>query len=117
MNDAPAKPEIRQAASGRAPDREALDRETAQRLSRALEEIVAHRIVRIHDSVIKVVLFQFMRGLAFGFGTVIGASILVSVLVAVLARFEFVPLLGDWAAQIIEQIDESQADGPEGRLR
>jgi hypothetical protein len=112
MDDAPATPEGRQSASGRASGREPLDRETAQRLSRALEEIVAHRIVRIHDSVIKVVMFQFMRGLAFGLGTVIGASILVSVLVTVLARIEFVPLLGDWAAQIIEQIEDSQGDAP-----
>jgi hypothetical protein len=91
-------------------DPEPLDRETAQRLSRALEEIVAHRIVRIHDSIIKVILFQFMRGLAFGLGTVIGASILVSILVGVLAQIEFVPLLGDWAVRIIEQIEAAQGN-------
>lgn len=112
MDDAPRQPEGRQAGSGRATGLEPLDRETAQRLSRALEEIVAHRIVRIHDSFIKVVFFQFMRGLAFGFGTVIGASILVSVLVAVLAQIEFVPLLGDWAAQIIDQIQDATDDTP-----
>ena len=81
-------------------------------LARALEEIVGHRIVRIHDSVLKVMLFQFMRGLAFGLGTVIGASILVSVLVAVLARIEFVPLLGDLAGRVIEQIEEVQGQPP-----
>lgn len=93
-------------------DRAPLDRETGRRLARALEEIVGHRIVRIHDSVLKVMLFQFMRGLAFGLGTVIGASILVSVLVAVLARIEFVPLLGDLAGRVIEQIEEAQGPPP-----
>jgi hypothetical protein len=98
--------------------REPLDRQTAQRLARALEEIVAHRIVRIHDSLIKVIFFQFLRGLAFGFGTVIGASILVSVLVAVLARIEFVPLLGDLATQVIDQIEAAQgSEQPAGPPR
>jgi hypothetical protein len=100
MADAPRDPTTR----------EPLDRETAQRMSRALEEIVAHRIVRIHDSVIKVVFFQFMRGLAFGLGTVLGASILVSILVGVLAQIEFVPLLGDYAVRLIEQIEAAQGN-------
>ncbi|WP_372892895.1 DUF5665 domain-containing protein [Rhodosalinus sp.] len=90
------------------PPREPLDRETGRRLASALEDIVAHRIVRIHNSVLKVMAFQFLRGLAFGLGTVIGASILVSVLVAVLARIEFVPLLGDLASRVIEQIQDAQ---------
>lgn len=90
-----------------------LDRGTAKRLAKALEEIVAHRIVRIHDSIWRVLLFQFMRGLAFGFGTVIGASILVSIVVVVLGQVEFVPIIGDWATQIIEEIQEGAA-APEG---
>ncbi|WP_371038284.1 MULTISPECIES: DUF5665 domain-containing protein [unclassified Rhodosalinus] len=86
-----------------------LDRGTAKRLAEALEEIVAHRIVRIHDSVWRVLLFQFMRGLAFGFGTVIGASILVSFVVVALSQVEFVPIIGDWATQVIEEIEEGAA--------
>ena len=92
--------------------RSPLDRESANRLAAALETIVAHRIVRIHDSVPRVLLFQFLRGLAFGLGTVIGASILVSVVVTVLAQIEFLPLIGDWAVQIIEEIESVQGTAP-----
>ncbi len=86
-----------------------LDRATAARLARALEEVVAHRIVRIHDSIWKVLFFQFVRGLAFGFGTVIGASILVSFVVVALGHVEFIPIIGDWATQIIEEIEAGTA--------
>lgn len=50
------------------------------RLSRELEKLNTHRFVRIHNSLWRLILFQFMRGLAFGLGSVIGATILVSLL-------------------------------------
>ncbi|HHL21847.1 MAG TPA: hypothetical protein ENJ52_10015, partial [Aliiroseovarius sp.] len=55
----------------------------------ALREEVARlnrrRIFRMHDSLWRLGLFQLYRGLAFGLGSVLGATLLVSIVVRVLA--------------------------------
>lgn len=80
---------------------------------RALRDEVArmnnHRFIRLHDSVFKLGLFQLYRGLAFGLGSVLGATILVSVVVYLLSSVDFIPVIGDWAQQIIDQLDGNSA--------
>ncbi|MGH1370093.1 MAG: DUF5665 domain-containing protein [Maritimibacter sp.] len=76
---------------------------------RALRDEVArmnnHRFIRLHDSILKLGLFQLYRGLAFGLGSVLGATILVSTLVYLLSSVDFIPVIGDWAQQVIDQLD------------
>lgn len=78
------------------------DRDT-ERLARALEDLASHRFVRIHNSTIRLVWYQFLRGLAFGFGTVVGASLLVSIVVVMLSQVEVIPVIGGFATQIIQE--------------
>lgn len=66
-----------------------------------------HRFVKIHNSTLRLVWFQLLRGLAFGLGSVLGATILVSVAAYVLSNIDFLPIIGDWASQIAQQIDSS----------
>ncbi|AJE45149.1 DUF5665 domain-containing protein [Celeribacter indicus] len=63
-----------------------------------------HRFIRIHNSTLRLVWFQFLRGLAFGFGSVVGASIVVSIVAFILNQIDFVPIVGDWAKQIAAEI-------------
>ena len=76
---------------------------------RALRDEVAllnsHRFIRLHNSVFRVMLFNLGRGLAFGLGTVLGASLLLSVLVWSLSQIEFLPIIGEWAAEIARQME------------
>lgn len=67
-----------------------------------------HQFVRIHNSYWRLIIFQFFRGLAFGLGTVVGATILVSLLVYMLSSIDFIPILGEWAAEIAAQITAEQ---------
>lgn len=83
------------------------DRDT-ERLANALEALAAHRFVKIHNSTLRLVWFQFLRGLAFGFGTVVGASLLVSIVVLTLSQIEFIPIIGNMATQIIREIDAAR---------
>ena len=76
-------------------------------LAEALQELNDHRFVRIHNSTLALMWYQFLRGLAFGLGTVLGASALVSVLVLALSQIEFVPIIGDLATRIIEEIQNA----------
>ena len=70
----------------------------------------SHRFVRIHNSTWRLVLFQFLRGLSFGLGTVFGASALVSVLVLALSQVKFIPILGALATQVITEIQSVRPD-------
>lgn len=74
----------------------------------ALREEVAqmnrHRFIRLYDNLWKLGAFQLFRGLAFGLGSVLGATLLVSILLQMLSSMNFIPVLGDWVNQIIEQI-------------
>lgn len=74
------------------------------RLADAVETLSNLRVVRIPESTFALMWFQFLRGLAFGLGTVIGGTAMVSVLVLLLSQVEFVPIIGDFATRIIEEI-------------
>ena len=65
------------------------------RLAQEVERLNTHRFVVLHNSPLKLLMFQFFRGMAFGLGSVVGATILVSALAWWLSQFEFVPLIGD----------------------
>lgn len=61
-----------------------------------------HKFVRAHDSWVGLIWFQVVRGLAFGLGSVIGATVLVALFISMLGELDFIPILGDWAKQILD---------------
>ncbi|WP_275393214.1 DUF5665 domain-containing protein [Aliiroseovarius sp. Z3] len=69
-----------------------------------VERMNNHRFIKLHDSLWKLGMFQLYRGLAFGLGSVLGASLLVSVLLFLLSSIDFIPVLGDWAQRIIDEM-------------
>lgn len=75
-----------------------------RRLSDEVALLNSHRFVRIHNSVPRMVGLQLLRGLAFGLGSAIGATALVSVAVLLLSHIEFVPIIGELASQVIHEI-------------
>jgi len=78
-------------------------------LKQELNRLNTHRFVRIHNSIWRLVAFQFIRGLAFGLGSVIGATILVYFLVYSLSNIDFIPIVGEWAKQIADMITQNGA--------
>ena len=77
-----------------------------QALRREVARLNSHRFVTMHQSPVRLLLFNFLRGLAFGLGTVLGASLLLSMLAWSLSQIEFLPLIGEWAAEIARQMQE-----------
>ena len=71
-------------------------------LKSEIAKLNAHRFVNIHNSIYKLLGFQFLRGLAFGLGSVLGATVLVSILVYFLSQIDFIPIIGEWARDILE---------------
>ena len=80
------------------------EKEAQLRLAEAIETLNDHNLMRIYSSSRRIIWTNFLRGLAFGLGSVIGASILVYITVQILAQIEFIPILGDWALRLISEI-------------
>lgn len=66
-----------------------------------LNKLNSHRYIKVHNSMFRMLGFQFMRGLAFGLGSVFGATVLVSILVYFLSTIDFIPIVGEWAREIL----------------
>ena len=75
-----------------------------ENLTNAVRELLDHKLLRDYSSTWRILWLNFLRGLAFGLGSVIGATILVYLTIQILAQIEFIPILGEWAVQLIEQI-------------
>lgn len=67
-----------------------------------------HRFIKVQNSVWRLIFFQLARGLAFGLGTLMGATVLVSLLAWWASQFSFIPVLGDWLLQIVEQMEQGR---------
>jgi hypothetical protein len=78
-------------------------------LRREIARMNAHRLVQIWDKPGQLLFFRFLSGLASGLGTVIGATLLVSLLVYWLQGINWVPVVGDWASQIADRIETERA--------
>ena len=76
-----------------------------ENLTNAVRELLDHKLLRDYSSTWRILWLNLLRGLAFGLGSVIGATILVYLTIQILAQIEFIPILGEWAVQLIEQIE------------
>ena len=87
------------------------DIESIEGLRREVRRLNEHRFVRIYNSVWRMIGFQFMRGLAFGLGSVMGATVLVSIFVYFLSQLEIIPYIGDYMTRILNQIEAERMTG------
>jgi hypothetical protein len=83
-------------------------KEDLSALREELARLNNHRFIRLHDRPLRLLAFNFARGLAFGLGTVMGASLLLSVVVWTLSQIDFLPVIGHWASQIVQQIEQAR---------
>ena len=86
-------------------------------LRREIERLNDHRFIRIQNNPWRLFGYRFMSGLFTGLGTVIGATLLVSLLVWWLQGINWIPVIGDWAAQIAARIEQDlSGNGAAGRI-
>lgn len=78
-----------------------------ENLTSEVRRLNNHRFIRVQNSWWRLVWFQLMRGLAFGLGTVLGATVLVSLIAWWASQFSFIPVLGEWLTQIVEQMERA----------
>lgn len=83
-----------------------IDKKTFVQLEKAINDLRNHNFFRMHENVLKLAIFNMVRGVSYGFGWVMGATILVYILTLVLSQIEFIPILGEFASRLIEQINK-----------
>lgn len=68
---------------------------------------------RKQNSWSRMIWYNVVRGMAFGFGSLVGATVIVYIAIAILSQMvshvDFVPLLKDWITKILEIVEESRA--------
>ncbi len=77
-----------------------------KKIERALEHVNSHKLMEIYNSIPKLLFYQFIKGVVFGLGSVLGATIVVSILVYLLSQIEFVPIIGEYVKHISEEIQK-----------
>lgn len=80
------------------------NRDVFETLAHEAKRLNDHRYMRIHNSYFSLLGYQFLRGVAFGLGSVVGATIVVSFLAYFLSEIDFIPIIGEWASQIAKEI-------------
>jgi hypothetical protein len=73
-------------------------------LQKTLDEIQGHWLFVGNRSLGHFLFISLLRGVTVGFGTVLGATIVVSVFVYLLSQIEFIPIIGDMVKLIIAEV-------------
>ncbi len=71
-----------------------------QKIREELAILNSHNLFGLHSLMPKALAMQFLKGTAFGLGSLVGATIVLSALLYFLSQMEVIPLLGDWIKQL-----------------
>jgi len=77
-------------------------------LAKEIQKIKDMEFVQILKHPIKLLWFSFLKGLMVGFGSVLGASVLVGAFLYLLAQISFLPLVGGFVQDISSYINVAQ---------
>ena len=72
------------------------------------ETEVARGYTRVHLSPMRLMLNNFLGGIAWGFGVVLGGTIVVAIVLFLFSKLDTVPLIGDFIGRIMDQINLQQ---------
>ena len=83
-----------------------------QSIENELKILTGHKVLSMYSSVFKQLMLQLLRGIFFGLGTAMGATIVLSALLFLLAQIEFVPIIGEWVQMIIAELNGVVEESP-----
>ena len=73
----------------------------------ARRQLIEELFYDFHSIRCQVYWMNFTRGLFFGFGTILGGTVLVALIIWILGQFVGFPYIGEFIRQIIESIQTS----------
>ena len=69
-----------------------------------------HKLFKVYNSIPQLLWFNLLKGVAFGLGSVLGATVVLSALVYLLSQIEFIPFIGEWVSAILEVVKTQTPD-------
>lgn len=75
-----------------------------EKVNEQLAKFHKHKFVQAYNSIPRLLWFQLLKGVAFGLGSVLGATVVLSALVYLLSQIEFIPFIGEWVSEILEVV-------------
>lgn len=79
-------------------------------ISLQLQQLNDHKLIKVYNSIPQLLWFHLLKGAAFGLGSVLGATVVLSALVYLLAQIEFIPFIGEWVSAILEVVKTQTPD-------
>ena len=74
-------------------------------LSKEIRKLKDQDFMQVFNNPWKFMGFSLLKGIAVGFGSVLGASVVVALFVYLLSQISFVPFVGEFVNEIIGQIE------------
>ncbi len=81
-------------------------------LTKEIGKLKSMELIQVFKHPWKFMGFSFLKGLMVGFGSVLGASVLVGFFIFLLGQISFVPYLGDFVEDIISQVQINKQISP-----
>jgi hypothetical protein len=78
--------------------------QSSQATERQLQRLNNHKLITAYNSTSQLLTIQFLKGAAFGLGSVIGATVFVSLIIYLLSQVAFLPIIGEWIKILLEEI-------------
>lgn len=72
-----------------------------------LQKLNEHKLIQAYNSIPRLLWFHLLKGTAFGLGSVLGATVVLSSVVYLLSQMEFIPIIGDWVSEIIKVVKQT----------
>ncbi len=85
-------------------------------LSKEVRNLKNLEFVRILKRPWKFLVMSLLKGIMVGFGSVLGATVMVALFIYILAQISFVPIIGDFVEGIMAEIGTTQAEGGESDI-
>lgn len=82
-------------------------------LTKEIQKLKNSEFLKVFAHPWKFMVFSLMKGMMVGLGSIIGATVLVGFLIYLLSKISFVPIIGDFVKDIMNQIQtESSGASP-----
>lgn len=76
-------------------------------LSNEIKKLKSLEFVKIYKKPTRFFIFSFVHGLLVGFGSVIGATVIVAIFIYMLTQISFVPIVGGFVESVLKEINPS----------
>jgi len=73
-------------------------------LTKEVGKVKDLEFMKVFKNPVKFLWFSFLKGLMVGFGSVLGATVVVTFFIFLMTKISFVPILGDFVQKVIDEV-------------